>query len=270
MHVIIVDDEPDALENLEKKLKRFNEFESIAAFTNVYLAISYAEENNVDIAFLDIEMPVMNGIMLAKRLRDINNATNIVFTTGYSEYALEAFEVLASDYLLKPINEEAIRRAITNLREPVPVNAKHSVFIQTFGNFDVLINGKPLYFSRTKSKEVLAYLVNRRGAGVSKKELATIFWADEEYNHNKQAQLQVFITEMLSSLRKAGADEIVIKNFNSISVDKSKFDCDYYEFLEGNANAVNSYMGEYMTNYSWAEFTLGELDEKNLQLSNKV
>lgn len=131
----------------------------------------------------------------------------------------------------------------------------------------MFVDGKPVYFTRAKSKEILAYLVDRKGATVTKKEIAAMLWEDGEYTRSRQYQLQSLISEMVKSLHKAGAGNIVRKGYNCFSVDPEQFECDYYRFQSWDMEAVNSYRGEYMANYSWGELTAGGMErlkeEKN-------
>lgn len=257
-----MDDEPLALQSLEKAICKAIPDCTLACFPSPSKALKYAAENKVDAAFLDIEMGGMNGLELAKKLKDIYSRTNIVFITGYSEYATAAFSVSASDYVLKPVSDTAVTEAMERLRNPIVAKSGKKIQVKTFGNFDIYVDGVSVAFSRSKSKEILAYLIDRRGAGVEKKEMAGILWQDEEYTRSKQFQLQTLISEMMKSLKAVGAEGIILKRHNSLSVDTSKVDCDYYNFNAYDVKAINYYSGEYMTNYSWAEFTLGVLESQ--------
>ena len=164
MKILAVDDEVFALENLRQAIKTALPDCELCCFSTPVEALRHAAEAVPDIAFLDISLSGMNGLALAKRLKDINGKTNIIFATGYSEYAVDAFSVQASDYLLKPVTRGAVVRAIEHLREPVAEKSGQRVRVQTFGNFEVFVGGRPLAFTRLKTKELLAYLINRRGA----------------------------------------------------------------------------------------------------------
>ena len=259
--VLIADDERNARENLEMKIKQIPQISSVKMFANPYDVLDYAGKNHIDIAFLDIEMPEINGIEMAMRLKKIQPKMNIVFVTGYSQYAADAFRVKASDYLLKPATVESIMEALDNLRCPAPVsNAK--IRIQTFGNFELFINGNPLQITRSKPKELLAYLVDKRGASVTAGQIAAVLWENKDYNRSIQKQTQTVISLLMKILKEAGLGDIIIKGWNNIAVDVRKFDCDYYGFLNGDPAAVNSYTGEYMSEYSWAEMTAGMLTYK--------
>lgn len=124
------------------------------------------------------------------------------------------------------------------------------------------MNGNPIHFHRSKAKEILAYLVNRKGAGVSKKELAGVLWEDTPYSRPVQSHLQKLVSEMTRALDEAGAGHIIVKNWNSLSLDTTAVNCDYYNFEKGDPKAVNAYRGEYIVNYHWAEFVSGWLHGK--------
>ncbi len=261
MKVIVVDDERNALKAIEKELVTIDEIEEIELFDNPNNALKFIQDNHVDVAFLDIEMFGMTGIFLAKKIKEIRFKTNIIFVTGYSNYALDAFEVAASGYLLKPVTKSQIQNALEQLRYPIKPKEAKRVQIQTFGNFEVFADNKPIVFKRAKSKELLAYLIDRRGASISKRELAAILFEDD-YSKSKQSYIQTLTVELMNALKLVDAQDILIKQFNGLAVDTSKIDCDCYRFLAGETRAINEYNGEYMTQYSWALFTLANLDEQ--------
>ncbi|MBV1923052.1 MAG: LytTR family DNA-binding domain-containing protein [Flavobacteriaceae bacterium] len=112
MKVIIVDDEPKAIELIASYLTHFSKFELVATFRNGLKALEFLNANAVDVVFLDINMPHLSGLSLSKMIAP---TTNIVFTTAYSEHALESYEVNAIDYLLKPISLDRFSKTITKL-----------------------------------------------------------------------------------------------------------------------------------------------------------
>ncbi len=112
LNAYLVDDEPLALERLERLLGAFPGVHIVASSTDPAQALAFLEENAVDLLFLDIQMPGMNGFELLSRLRD---QPLVIFTTAYDEYALKAFEVNSIDYLLKPVEAEQLERALAKL-----------------------------------------------------------------------------------------------------------------------------------------------------------
>lgn len=258
MNIIAVDDERLALRALEYVIQSLFPDSTLACFSTPTKALEYAETHRIDIAFLDIEMGGMTGLSLARLLKDIYGKTNIIFTTGHSQYALPAFELSPSGYLLKPITTEAVAREIENLRHPVEENTK-PVRIQTFGHFEIFVQGRPVPFVRSRSKEILAYLVDRKGASISRKEIAAVMWGDQDYTRSTQTHLQILIGDLMKALEDAGVGYILIRQHGSYAIDTTQVSCDYYDFNRGDPRAVNAYSGEYMTNYAWAEFTEGVL-----------
>lgn len=261
MHIIAVDDERHALWMLERAILDAAPEARLRCFDAAGEALAYAEGNQIDIAFVDIEMAEMGGLALAKCLKDICGETNIIFVTGFSCYMESAFEMHASGYVLKPVQPERVARELQNLRSPL-AQPQQKVYIQCFGSFEVFVEGRPVPFRRGKAKEALAYLVDRKGASVCKKELAAILWEDQPYSHSVQSHLYVLLTEMTRALAEAGVENLVFKRRGSYALDIAQVSCDYFDFEKGNAAAVNRYHGEYMSSYSWAEFTAGSLTNK--------
>ena len=262
MKVICVDDEKIILSDMMMMCEHIDIISSAEAFSKASDALEYVTSHPVDAALLDINMPGMNGLELAKAIKEASPKTNIIFTTGYSEYALNAFELHARGYLMKPVTEEMIQKELEELQttpwENTP-SADKEIFIQTFGGFSVYEKGKSIAFSRRRSAEILAYLVDKQGAPVSRKELAAVILDKDDYSRNTQSVLNGYITFLKNDLAEVGAERILKNEKGLLSVDISLFDCDLYEFLRGDIRAVNAYMGEYLSNYSWAEFKNGYL-----------
>lgn len=262
MKIVVVDDEEPAVKMLLRILNKVNPRSEINGFTSPTKALEFLDDNKADVVFLDIEMYGLNGIELAKRFKDKCPSINIIFATGYSEYALDAVSLRASGYLMKPVSEADVIEELENLRNPVKEENNNRIRVKTFGNFEVLVDNEPLTFRRSKSKEILAYLIDKKGTGVTTAELAAVLFEEKEYDRSLQKQMQVYVSEMLKVLKEVDASNIVIKKYNSLSVDVNAFQCDYYDFLKMKIDAINSYTGSYMTNYSWAEFTTGILEER--------
>lgn len=254
MKIIALDDEEGSLKLIEKTLRNVCPDDELRFFTDPSLAVSECKQNAPDVAFLDINMPGITGLQVAKKLKAINPRINIIFVTGYSEYATEAFNMRASGYLTKPVTSRDIRKELDNLRNPVEKEEpSNGVYLKTFGNFDIFVNGKPLTFKRAPAKEVLAYLTNRQGSSVTRKELAAVLFEDEEYTRSTQSYFTQIIKTLQNTLNEAGVSDILIMGGNSYSIDVNKVRCDAYDFMHGITEAVNSFKGEYMMQYSWAE-----------------
>lgn len=258
MNMIVVDDELGALHSTERAIRKACPQSGLTAFTSPAEAMVYAKEHVVTVAFLDIEMGEMKGLNLALEMKRINPKTNIVFVTGYSDYVGNAMNMHASGYVLKPATPEKIQEEIDNLRFPLK-QEKTSVYVRCFGDFEVLTPEGPLAFPRAKTKELMAYLIDRRGASVSNQEIIGILWEDDLVTDSRKSQLRSRIAELREVLKQAGAENWLVKKRDAVALRTENIACDYYEFLQGKTAALNSYAGEYMSQYSWAEFTNGWL-----------
>ncbi len=259
MQIVVVDDERLAVETLVNTIKQVEPNSKVIGFRKGEEALDFVKNNECEVVFLDIKMRGMTGLDLARRIKEVNKKINIIFVTGYSEYSIEAFRLYASDYLLKPATPDDVRRSLDNLRVPLNEITKKRIRVQCFGNFDIFVDGKPVTFKRAKAKELFAYLVDRKGASCTMGELMAIIWDDGYDTKSRQSNLRNIIFELKKTLNELGVEDIIIKGHNSISVNPELFECDYYDYLEGKPHTQNSFNGEYMMQYSWAEVTTAAL-----------
>ena len=258
MLIMAVDDEFLALEDFEDTCREVGITDEIVKFNNPIEALGFVACNKVDIAFLDIEMPVIKGIELARRIKETSKNTRIIFATGYSEYALDAFKADAVDYVLKPYEAERIRQAYDKALLVKDVEVKSHIFVKTFGYFDVFVDGKSVSFSSAKSKELLALLIDRNGGTVSTEQAVSILWEGREYNETVQSLFRKVLKSLRTTLEEAGISEMLIDSRNQRSIDKTTFSCDYYDFL--NTKDGSKFFGNYMEQYDWARGTEAEIN----------
>lgn len=261
MQFIAADDERLALNLLASAIREAAPDAELHTFSKTGEVLAFAQAASCDVAFLDIHMRTMTGLELARRLKELQPHVNIIFVTGYREYAFDAMKLHASGYIEKPVTVEKVLYELSNLRHAVAAEMPLAILkVVCFGNFTVCTrSGEMLHFDRAKSKECFAYLVSRCGNSCSIRELAGILFEDQPYDRKQANYVQQIITAMMRSLREAGAEKVIRKSYNALSVDPAKLDCDYYRFRAGESAAVNSYQGEFMQQYSWAEFITGTL-----------
>lgn len=260
MRIIAIDDEAKALNVLKTAITDAIPRVDARYYRDSAVALADIKNGFVpDVVFLDIEMPEISGVELAAKLKTEFPNTNIVFVTAYTGYAMDALKLRASGYLIKPVSSDQIKEEMANLRTPITVDETKKISVRTFQNFDVFSGNSVVEFPRSKSKEIFAYLIDRAGTSAALSEIAAILWDDGVYNRSRQKQMQVFIHDMLKALKKVGAEDVIVKNRLGIAVDTEKIDCDAYRFMKGEPAAINSYRGEYMSPYSWAEFSNGRL-----------
>ena len=234
---------------LERFAKELLKDDELVSFMNPLEALEAAKTQSFDIAFLDIQMPVVNGIVLAKTLKATNPKVNIIFVTAFDNFGLDAMKIHASGYISKPVTAEKIKAELAGLRFPVEMPAVKRIQAKCFGNFDVLCDGQPLKFSYSKSKEVFAYLVDRAGAAISLAELNAVLWEEDHSSY-----LRNLIVDIQNTLKGVGAADVFHKRHNECYIDPEKIDCDAYEYKRDNPDAIRMYNGEYMSQYPWAVF----------------
>lgn len=259
MNTITIDDRQLAVNAMVQNMKEIDPEGNHVGLISPAEALSYARAHHIDVAFLDIEMPDMNGLEMAEALRKIQPNINIVFVTGHAEYALDAHSLFASGYLVKPADVSDVEKVLKHLR--YPVDGGNRLQVRCFGNFEVFVQNRPVLFKRAKCKEIFAYLIDSRGASVTMGELISILWEDGGNISSRNSQLRTFISDLRRSLSEAGFEDILVREYNSLAVRTDMIDCDFYRYLEHDETAMREFMGEYMRQYSWAEVRIPELTE---------
>lgn len=254
MKIIAVDDEKIALQGLLASIQKAAPHAEANGFRSVKDAIAHMQLDPCDVAFLDIEMKGMNGVEAARAFKSVNPDVNIIFATGFGSYRDAAFDLHASGYLIKPITPEGVKRELENLRRPVATQKRLKIL--TFGNFEVLYNGLPLKFNYRKSKEMLAYLVDRKGAMCTANEIISVLFEDsgdhKAYYHRIRADL-------IATFSAIGYEGLIVQQKGLLGFSARDADCDYYDYLSGRVPLKTLYHGEYMAQYSFAEMTNAEL-----------
>ena len=261
MKIIAVDDERIALDGLMDVISEAAPDAELNGFEYPEDALDFVDANDCNIAFLDVEMAVMSGVELAEQLKLRNPDINIIFATGFEEYRKEAYDLHASGYLTKPITAEKVKKELYDLRRPIP--KRRRMRVQTFGNFEAYIDGMPIAFKYSKTKELLAYLVDRKGALCTSGELQAVIFEDDSGHESYMKSLR---RDLLETLEAAGCGNVIAQQRGKLGVIPDNLDCDYYDWCEGKRMGI-SWHGEYMVQYSWAEYTSAML---NRMASGKI
>ena len=257
MIAIAVDDEALMLDALVAAIEASPDVSAVAKFSNCEEALEYVRNNPADVAFLDINMRGMGGLELAEKIVAARPSCKIVFCTGYEEYAIPAFKIHASGYLLKPISEEDVQGEIDNIKGEH--HKEKLLTVKCFGNFEVYAKNEKVTFKRLKSKELFAYLVDRNGASMTAKQICAALFSDDTDDTKNSAYLRQLILDLKNTLKAVGAESILCHETPCYRVDTSLIKCDYFTYLE---TGKPEFHGEYMTQYSWAEETCAMLQFK--------
>jgi len=252
--ILCVDDEQRSLTALEALCKQQNPINEVYAFSGAEAALEFALYHNIDIALIDIDMPVMNGIVLTEKLQKINPRLNVIITTAYEQYALDAYRSSCSGYLLKPIKIEDLQHQFSVLRFPLYLpTPEKDIRIRCFGNFEAYYKNEPIVFAYNKTKELLAYLTDREGSICSNGQIMAVLWEDDE---NHTSYLKQIKKDLSSTFARINHEDIFSVSHGFIGLKPDAVSCDYYDFTKGDHS---QFKGEYMEQYSWAEVTKSNL-----------
>ena len=254
MIAIAVDDEILMLGALVKAITASPDIKEVSKFSNCEKALEFVKENNIDVAFLDINMRGMGGLALAEKILDTRPNCKIIFCTGYEEYAIPAFKLHASGYLMKPISAADVQNEINNIKGVR--QSEKLLTVKCFGNFEVYAKNEKLTFKRLKTKELFAFLIDRKGAGMTAKQICATLFPDDTDDNKNAAYLRQLVLDLKNTLKAVGAESVFRHETPCYRIDVSRVECDYISYLE---TGKPEFHGEYMMQYSWAEDTCAML-----------
>ena len=257
MIAIAVDDEALMLGALVSALEASPDITEVIKFSDCEAAIDFVRNNPLDMAFLDINMRGMGGLALAESILSARPECKIVFCTGYEEYAIPAFKLHASGYLMKPISTADVQGEIDNIKG---LRQKTKLLtVKCFGNFEVYVKNETLTFKRLKTKELFAFLVDRNGAGMTAKQICAVLFPEDADDAKNSTYLRQLVMDLKNTLKAVGAEAVLCHDTPCYRVDTGLLKCDYFSYLE---TGKPEFHGEYMTQYSWAEDTCAMLQFK--------
>lgn len=260
MKAIIISDDVLSLKKVINNTATITDVELVKAFIDIDGVESFVIFNNIDVIFIDITSKKEEKISLVERIRNYGKTTFIVLISDSKEDSMLAYTLHAIGFLLKPIEPEVITEEIENIKKVAPyINKK--IEVRTFGNFCILVNNKVIRFERKKSREILAFLIHKQGTQVDCPTLAAEILNKDQYDKKTQNTLHQNIESLRTTLKEYGVEDILCCTKGYLSVDTSRFECDLYDFLNGNKYAQNRYYGEYMYEYEWAANRIAYLDK---------
>lgn len=161
MNCIIVEDEYPARKELDYFIKTFSSIKVVEEFDDSMKALEYIQNHHIDIIFLDINMPKLDGIVLGKIIKNMENKPKVIFITAHPEYAIDAFEVEAFDYILKPYSENRIITALHRLEKSSTNKSTTSNKITLWKNDKMMvINVDDIYYCEASERKVSIYSKN--------------------------------------------------------------------------------------------------------------
>lgn len=238
LRVIAIDDEMIALERFQRISGQDENIKVLGCFTKSQDAMDFLSKNEIDVVFLDIEMPRVNGLELSEQIFEIKPEIDVVFVTAYDKYALQAIQAHAMGYLLKPLEVEDIKLQTEKLikkrlaRKTAAQGKQLSV--TCMGQFKIFSEGEggePIKWRTAKAEELFAYLVHSQGKEISKDRLIDTLWPEMDAAKVSN-NLHVTCHYIRDVLHENGYSDIFIRTRGSYQVKKEKIKCDFLDLLD--------------------------------------
>lgn len=270
MKILFVDDESSSHINFCQNVNNRDDITSLNCFFNAEDALSFASQNTLDCAFMDISLGGdISGLELAKKIKELQPHIEVAFLTAFDEYTKDSYQIGGRAYLTKPYPPQELDAALDlmgRLIQTRPLNINQTtdvdapIRIRTFGNFDLIIDGRAFAFKTAKAKEALAYLVDQMGSSASGAQIFFALWENQEYNATTSIYVRRTMRALKEELAQLGLAEALNYARNSYSIDITKWYCDSYALLNGGQKEAVLFNGEYMKQYAWGEMTIPLLD----------
>ncbi len=261
MRILAADTDTGHLERLSGILSRLEPDAEMIRCDSSMTALALAREQEIDVAFLEADMPELSGLDLGQYLKELHPLVNLIFLSEGRESGYDALYLHASGYVLKPVSEESVQRELEDLRHPEAQKRHRRVFAQTFGNFELFADGKPVAFKYSRTKEMVALLVNNRGSLVTNGEIIASLWEEDGDPEKKASYLSNLRQDLQNTMTRLKLNGVIVKRRGSLGIAVDHIECDLYDWLEKKQDSKYRYLGEYMNQYSWAEYLHAELDD---------
>ncbi|MDE6442506.1 MAG: response regulator [Clostridia bacterium] len=253
MKIIVLDDELAAL-NTFLPIVLDSEIEYKMFKDDPFAALDYVRKEKVDIAVLDVKMPKVDGITLAKKMIEADGNIKIIIVSGYRQDKEQIKKHLGGNlagFLDKPFDSANFNEIISS------VNIKPKIFIKTFNAFDLFVNGKAVQFSSSKAKELLALLTDANGSYVQMETAVDCLWADKDYDHGKVLYRDA-VCRLRLTLQQNGIERLVRFERARAIIDVERAECDYWDILKSGG----IFAARYLPQYEWAVDTEAMLSIK--------
>jgi len=245
---IIIDDEWYNLEEISDLIDNTGLIKIVGKYQNPRQVLEEFKKMSPEVAFIDIELGEIDGITLAKQLLEINPEIIIAFITSWDKYAIDAFDINATDYILKPIRMERFLKMIDKIINKVNKQPEKlaRVRIQLFDKFEVKIDGTLVKWKRTKSEELFAFLLLNYGSYIHKDTIIENLWTD--YDPDKALRILQTTIYSIRSIFSGVPQEVVLEYSQSrYKLAMNGVWCDYLELEKSieayKINDMNTYIG---------------------------
>ena len=261
MKVLAVLENEIVMQPMAELLRAMEPDAELMCFGSTLPALAAARTMEFDVAVIDAVLPELSGLNFGSYLQELYSEVNLIYLTDDRETGFDALRQHASGILHKPVIESELRRELDDLRHPVGQKGKKRLFAQTFGNFELFVDGKPVMFKYSRTKEIVALLINNRGAQTTNGEIIATLWEDDGDPEKKASYLSNLRQDLQNTFARLKLNGIILKQRGSLAIAVDRIECDLYDWLEKKKESRYQYLGDYMNQYSWPEAMHAQLDE---------
>ena len=258
MRILIVDSNAECSKSLEETVRAAFPIAAVDIENDEEEACYLVERKEYSAVLTETKRIDFNGLRFARNVHERSPQTRVIFVTNDPSFAVSAFKTRAVGYLISPVSKRDILEEFIDLG--LFGGENHKVEAKTFGNFEMFCDGEIIQFGRAKSKELLAYLIDKNGTTATGSELIVNLWEDKDVDRTTRSMLHNLVTDIKKTLLAYGISEIFETKRNAFRIKKENVICDYFDLLDGKEDAKRKFKGEYMSAYGWAEFTIGRLE----------
>lgn len=252
MRAILVEDELIMQRSFVRCSRDIKELELVSMFQNAAEAIAFAQENEFELAVLDVRLPGMDGIELAVKLREINPKLLVVFISAYDEYVRDSNLIGGDYYIVKPYKKETIEMMVEKMLL-LSGRFKKDITIEMFGIFNVIKNGKVVKLTG-KAKEILALVATRRGKEISNEEIYSTVWEGRPKTNENMKVYYNALRRLKDALSDNGISDLLISTTRGQMLNASICECDYFKWLDTKSSDRPAFANEFLSEYSWGEY----------------
>ena len=258
MRILIVDSYAEYVKNLEKTVREACPNALVDVESDEDEACYLVERKEYSVVLTETKRNNFDGLRFARNVHECSPQTRVIFVTNDPSFAVPAFKTRAVGYLLAPLTKSDILEEFVDLG--IFGGETHNLEAKTFGNFEMFCDGEIIQFGRAKSKELLAYLIDKNGTTATGSELIVNLWEDKDVDRTTRSMLHNLVSDIKKTLLAYGVSDAFETKRNAFRIKKERLVCDYFDLLDGKEDAARKFKGEYMSAYAWAEFTIGRLE----------
>lgn len=279
-HIIIFSEKKQLAQQISKQIGGIAPQADARVFSDPLDVLSFAADKQpLGGAIIDVDSPACSSLRFLKIFHALRPSVSVIFVSKSGRYAVESFQYGAIDYLTLPLDSSRLEGALKKLQASNHTVRSSRIYIRTFGSFEIFIGGTAIPWKNSKTKELLAFLVDSRGASVSSQAIKKALWGNAP-EQKAASNYHTTLHNLRKKLEANGLGTLLEGTRGSQRVNTDLFDCDLYDFERyvedggesARRQAFSLYKGRYLENnaYPWSRLTKLRIDIEFEQLCHNL